>query len=287
MSLPDANDSSAVVNHYAATSLRTRIGDALELAGLAGLAGDHDLINWKDLAPLDEFHVRGLAASEELAAGLQLAPGATVLDVGSGLGGPSRFLAATYGVHVTGIDLSPPFVEAATMLSERTGLSDRTTFQVADALTLPFEDSSFDHAWTQHVAMNIRDRARLYAEVFRVLEPGGSFAIYDVIRGDGESLIFPVPWARDPDISFLLTSDAMRDVLVRTGFDVVSWTDTTAVANEWIAKQRDAQSRAPSSPAIGLHLVTPPDFAVMMANLGRNLIERRALLLQAIVRRPM
>jgi ubiquinone/menaquinone biosynthesis C-methylase UbiE len=284
MSPPNESDSSAVVNHYAATSLATHIGDALERAGVAG---DHGLINWKDLAPLDEFHVRGLAASEELAAGLQLAPGATVLDVGSGLGGPGRFLAATYGVHVTGIDISPPFVEAATMLSERTGLSDRTTFQVADALALPFEDSTFDHAWTQHVAMNIRDRARMYAEIFRVLKPGGSFAVYDVIRGDGEPLIFPVPWARDPDISFLLTSDAMRDVLMRSGFDVVSWTDTTAVANEWIAKQRGAQSRAPLSPAIGLHLITPPDFAVMMANLGRNLIERRTLLLQAIVRRPM
>ena len=174
MSNPDAGGSSAVVSHYAATSLGTRIGDALHQTGLAD---NSDLINWKDLAPLDEFHVRGLAATEELAAGLHLAPGATVLDVGSGLGGPSRFLAATYRAHVTGIDLSPPFVEAATMLSERTGLSDRTTFRVADALDLPFDDSSFAYAWTQHVAMNIQDRARLYSEIFRVLEPGGLFAI--------------------------------------------------------------------------------------------------------------
>ena len=283
MSHPDAGDSSAVASHYATTSLRTLIGDALQQAGLTD---NHDLINWKDLAPLDEFHVRGLAATEELAAELQLAPGARILDVGSGLGGPSRFLAAMYGAHVTGIDISPPFVEAATMLSERTGLADRTTFRVADALALPFEDSSFDHAWTQHVAMNIRDRARLYSEVFRVLKPGGSFAIYDVIRGDGEPLIFPVPWAREPDISFLLTSDAMRDVLVRTGLQVVSWTDTTTIANEWIARQQDARSRSSSSPAIGLHLVTPPDFPVMMANLGRSLAEGRARLLQAILRRP-
>ena len=283
MSLPDANESSAVVSHYAATSLRTQIGDAIKRAELAD---DDDRINWKDLAPLDEFHVRGLAATEELAAALQIPQGAKILDVGSGLGGPSRFLAATYGAHVTGIDLSPPFVEAATMLSERTGLADRTTFRVADALALPFDDSTFDYAWTQHVAMNIRDRARLYAQIFRVLNPGGLFAIYDVIRGDGEPLIFPVPWARDPDISFLLTADAMRDVLVRTGFEVVSWIDTTAVANEWIARQQDARSRTPSSPAIGLHLVTPPDFPVMMANLGRNLVEGRARLLQTILRRP-
>jgi len=283
MSHPDAGSSSAVVNHYAATSLRTQIGDALHQTGLAG---NNDLINWKDLAPLDEFHVRGLAATEELAAELQIAPEATVLDVGSGLGGPSRFLAATYGAHVTGIDLSPSFVDAATMLSERTGLAHRTTFRVADALALPFEDSSFDHAWTQHVAMNIHDRARLYSEIFRVLKPGGLFATYDVIGGNGEPLIFPVPWAREPAISFLLTSDALRDVLMATGFEVVAWTDTTAIANEWIARQQDARSRAPSSPAIGLHLVTPPDFPVMMANLGRNLVEGRARMLQAILKRP-
>ena len=283
MSHPDAGSSSAVVNHYAATSLRTQIGDALHQTGLAG---NNDLINWKDLAPLDEFHVRGLAATEELAAELQIAPEATILDVGSGLGGPSRFLAATYGAHVTGIDLSPSFVDAATMLSERTGLAHRTTFRVADALALPFEDSSFDHAWTQHVAMNIHDRARLYSEIFRVLKPGGLFATYDVIGGNGEPLIFPVPWAREPAISFLLTSDALRDVLMATGFEVVAWTDTTAIANEWIARQQDARSRAPSSPAIGLHLVTPPDFPVMMANLGRNLVEGRARMLQAILKRP-
>ena len=283
MSHPDAGSSSAVVSHYAATSLRTQIGDALDQTGLTD---NNDLINWKDLAPLDEFHVRGLAATEELAAELQIAPEATVLDVGSGLGGPSRFLAATYSAHVTGIDLSPSFVDSATMLSERTGLAHRTAFRVADALALPFEDSSFDHAWTQHVAMNIHDRARLYSEIFRVLKPGGQLAIYDVIGGNGEPLIFPVPWAREPAISFLLTSEALRDVLSTTGFDVVSWTDTTAIANEWIARQQDARSRAPSSPAIGLHLVTPPDFPVMMANLGRNLAEGRARMLQAILKRP-
>ena len=282
MSNFEADDPSAVAQHYAATSLRAQIGDAL---GRADLADDHGRIDWKDLAPLDEFHVRGLAATAELAAELRLTPGATVLDVGSGLGGPGRFLAVTYGAHVTGVDLSPPFVEAASMLSERTGLVDRTTFTVANALDLPFDDTSFDHAWTQHVAMNIRDRGRLYSEIFRVLRPGGSLAIYDVVLGDGGPLIFPVPWARGPGISFLLSADAMREALGQAGFEVVSWADTTVIANEWIARQRDARSRAPSSPAVGLHLVTPPDFPMMMANLGRNLVEGRARLLQAIVTR--
>ena len=152
MSLSGADDPSDVVKHYATASLTEQISDAI---ARAGFVEDHSPVTWKDLAPLDQFHVGGLAATEELAAKLQLAPDATVLDIGSGLGGPSRFLAATHGARVTGIDLSPPFVEAATMLSERTGLADRTTFRVADALQLPFGESSFDYAWTQHVAMNI------------------------------------------------------------------------------------------------------------------------------------
>lgn len=275
------DDTETVRTHYGMPSLMESVTQALSVAGF-----DDRQLSWEDLTPLDQLHVRGLAATRELAAELNVPAGATVLDIGCGIGGASRFLTATYGARVTGVDLTPEFIEIARMLSERAGLSDRVSYRVADATRLPFDDASFDYAWTQHVAMNIRDRDRLYAEVFRVLEPGGSFAIYDVVRGDGDPLIFPVPWAREPDTSFLLTPDAMRQVLVHTGFEVVSWSDTTVMANEWLARQGGAPSRTSLSPAIGIHLVTPPDFAVMIANLGRNLTEGRARLLQAIVRRP-
>ena len=119
-------------DHYGTTSLVQRIDEALLRAGLAD-----GIIGWADLAPLDQFHVRGLAATRELAEALGIA-GAHVLDVGCGLGGPARFLAATHGCHVTGIDLSQPFIEAARMLTERCGLADRATFLQGDALDLPF-----------------------------------------------------------------------------------------------------------------------------------------------------
>lgn len=275
------NESQSIVEHYGTESLIPGINAALNMAGLG-----EDNIGWKDLAPLDQFHVRGLAATQELASSMNIASGASILDIGCGVGGASRFLAASYDARVTGIDLSPAFIEAASALSVRAGLSDRTTFRVANALDLPFEASTFDDAWTQHAAMNIRDRARFYSEVFRVLKRGGQFAIHDVVQMGDQPLIFPVPWARVPETSFLLSSAAMRDILTKTGFEIVSWSDTTEPTKAWIAHLQAARAAMTAPPPMGLHVVTGTDFPTMIANLGRNLNEGRAGLVQTVVRRP-
>jgi SAM-dependent methyltransferase len=240
------------------------------------------------LAPLDQFHLRGLVASKEMAAALELTRDSTVLDIGCGLGGPARFIAATYGCQVTGIDLSQDFIDVATMLTARSGLADRVTYRQANALDLPFADASFDHGWTQHVAMNIADRAGLYASIHRVLKPGGRLAIYDVISGDGKPLTYPVPWARKPEISFLLNTDQMRDVLGKAGFAEISWQDKTAEAIAWGVSQRQAQQAAAASsagPRLGLNVVMGSDFPPMVGNLARNLEEGRVRVVQAILRR--
>jgi SAM-dependent methyltransferase len=184
-----------VLNHYGTADLTERVDQALKQAGL-----DAGGLTWSDLTPLDQFHVRGLAATKELAEGLSLEPGSTVIDVGCGLGGPARYLAATHGCRVTGIDLSRPFTDVARTLTERVGLSASVTYRQADALDLPFADRAFDHAWTQHVAMNIADKGRFYANIHRVLKPAGRLAIYDVVAGDAGPLIFPVPWKSSPEM---------------------------------------------------------------------------------------
>jgi ubiquinone/menaquinone biosynthesis C-methylase UbiE len=261
-----------VRDHYRATGLTERLKTAL-----AALGPEEQRLSPQQLAALDQFHTRGLAATAELAKLAGITADMSVLDVGSGVGGPARFLAATYGCRVAGVDLSEPFIDAARYLTERTGQSAQVSFQLASALELPFDDGHFDVVLLQHVAMNISDRARLYREIRRVLKSGGRFATFDVVSISGEPH-YPVPWARTPAMSFLLTAAATREAIEPAGFRALAWRDDTEAAKEWIAQRR--ASGPPPSPNLGV--VMGPDFAQLAANLGRNLMEGRLGVLTAV-----
>ncbi|WP_095198002.1 class I SAM-dependent methyltransferase [Mesorhizobium carmichaelinearum] len=261
-----------VRDHYRATGLTERLKTVL-----AALGPEDRLLTPQQLGTLDQFHTRGLAATAELAQLAGIAAGMSILDVGSGIGGPARFLAATYGCQVTGVDLSEPFVEAARYLTGRTGQGGQLSFQAANALELPFDDGRFDIVLLQHVAMNIFDRARLYRELRRVLKSGGRFATFDVVLGSGQPH-YPLPWARTPATSFLLTIDATRETIEPAGFRMLAWQDDTAVAKAWFVQLR--ASGPPPPPNLGV--VMGPDFAELAANLGRNLMEGRLGILTAV-----
>jgi sarcosine/dimethylglycine N-methyltransferase len=268
--MTDALD--GVRNHYSATGLTERLETALAAIGPKG-----QRFTPQQLGVVDQFHTRGLAATAELARLAGITADMSVLDVGSGLGGPARFVAATYGCRVTGVDLSETFVDAARYLTERTGQSGSVSFQPGSALELPFNDGCFDVLLLQHVAMNISDRARLYREIRRVLKSGGRFATFDVVLNRGEPH-YPVSWARTPATSFLLTAAATSDAVELAGFRTLVSQNDTEAAKIWIAQSRT--SGPPASP--NLAVVMGPDFAQFSANLRRSLMEDRLGILTAV-----
>lgn len=249
-------------------------------SALSTVAPESQSLTVAQLAPLDQFHTRGILATAELAGAAGIEPSTRVLDLGSGIGGPARYLAANFGCKVTGLDLSPAFVDTATYLTERCGLSNKVTFQGGDAQHLPFADASFDAVFLQHVAMNIADRPALYAEVVRVLAPGGRFATYDIVLRDSD-VIYPAPWARDASTSFLLTERDTRTALEQAGFQVALWRDDTQIAADWF----QAAMAAPQPTGLNLGVVMGPDFRITVGNLARNLRENHLGVLTAVLKR--
>ena len=266
-------DSSAARRHYDAAGLLPKVQ-----AALAAFGPEELVLSPKQLAPLDQFHTRGDQATSDLAIDMGLATGMRVLDVGCGLGGPARYLAGTYGVEVVGVDLSESFVETARYLSERCRLADRTTFMVGDATEPPVDAASCDRVFLQHVAMNIADRVALYRAIRRVLKPGGKLGIHDLVAGAGDPH-FPLPWARRPEDSHLLTAGETREALTAAGFRVEAWRDDTEVAGQWFDAMRSAGP--PAGPSLAL--VLGADFPAMTRNIARNLRERRLGALIAVV----
>lgn len=256
------------------------IRKALDSAGL-----DRAGLTPSALAPVDEFHIRGRAASLEIVAALGLSADSQVLDLGSGLGGPARTLAEVTGCTVTGIDLTPEFCEVATAISEWTGLSARTTFRVGDATATGLPDASVDAVLSVHAAMNIPDKAALYAEAFRLVRPGGRFVVYDVLQGEGGDVRYPVPWASDSTTSFLATPEDMRGLLSAAGFQVVSEVDSSAESLAWFQQVRARIARE-GPPPVTFAAFLGDAFGQMATNQVANLAERRIRTVMFTCRRP-
>jgi ubiquinone/menaquinone biosynthesis C-methylase UbiE len=267
-----------VETHYT----RTDLGEAI-LAALRTAGKDIDHLTPDDLAPVDEFHGGQRPATIRLAELVGFTGSERVLDVGSGLGGPSRYLAWHYGCRVSGVDLTAEFVRIAETLTRLTGLTDKADFRQGNALELPFADMSFDVVWSQNAAMNIADRDRLYREMRRVLKPGGKLALQEVAAGPGGPPHFPVQWARTPGISFLFSQKATREALEAAGLRVLAWQDTTQTALE--AAQARARNAAGPAPVLGTHLIIGADWQAMFHNSARNLEERRTELFNAVLER--
>ena len=228
----------SVQQHYGSADIVARI-----LAAVPWTDGDTPLTA-AQLYPFDQFHGRELAATQDHAARLSPAPTAHLLDIGAGIGGPARYIAANFGCKVSGIDLTPSFVAAAQDLTQRCGLADKATFTQADAADLPFAAAQFDHATCFYVGMNLADKPAVLAQALRVLKPGGRLIWTEVSQGSGPP-IYPLPWARDPDASHVEPRDSLVAKCAGAGFVVDQMIDETALQLEMAQKIR-ASGQLPS-----------------------------------------
>ncbi len=242
---------SAVAAHYARHGLTEAIFAAVKAGG-----GDPDNLTVEDLAPVDEFHTAGRKATLKALHLTPLKPGMRLLDAGCGIGGTARCIASERGCHVTGVDLTPDYVEVARLLTERVGLSRLCDFRVGSVLDLPFADGSFDGAVTFHAAMNIADREKFYSELARVVRPGGPLCVFDVMKGPAPGMLYPVPWAETEMTSFLKSRDETVALMKDAGFAPTGEQNLREFARAFFRETSAKAKKDGAPPRLGLRLLT-------------------------------
>ena len=195
-------------NYYSPNDLYHKI-----INGLNEIGKDLSRVTLDDLQPVDVFHIRGDVATNELIELSSFTPDMHILDVGCGVGGSIRRLSHKTGCRVIGIDLSDEYIDAAERLTQLLNMQEHVKFNATSALALPFDDNTFDGAWSIQMNMNVENKPGWLKEVYRVLKPGGRAVLYEVCGNKNTPVYFPVPWAQDSSMSFLVPPESFREII--------------------------------------------------------------------------
>jgi SAM-dependent methyltransferase len=262
---------SAILRHYGSDNVVGRIMHALAAAGY-----DVSRLTVEMLNLVDQMHGGGLNATKAQAEWVGVARHMRVLDAGCGIGGSSRYLAATFGCQLDAIDLTPEFVATAMRLNVLCGIDGKITVREGSVTDLPYADGSFDIVWSQNVTMNVANKLRFFAETFRVLKVGGCFAFSHAARGPVGQPYYPLPWADEPSYSFLGTPEDILQTLREAGFtDIESRTEAGSPGG---GKGRPTGD-------IGPETVMGPTMALRLANAQCSGREHRLIGLMVVARK--
>ncbi len=259
---------------------------ALIVSALKKTSKSLDSLTVNDLAPVDHFHARGFPATIELGDSLRIKANQHILDIGCGLGGPARYLAQRFQCKVSGVDITKPFVEAANKLTTLLGMEDQVTIEYGDGHHLPYEDGVFDGAYTQHVTMNVADRAQFFAEAHRVLKPGAFFALTEHGLGPTGNPHYPLPWSEDGGGAYLVSPSETRALLEVAGFEDIVVEDT---GSKYLAAYKQGMEIAAKEalPPLGVHILMGESAPQKTRNAARNIEEGRTHPVQVVCRKPV
>ena len=280
--MTNKNKNTPILNHYKSQNLGDRI-----LSTLTEMGKDIENLSIKDLAPVDQFHIRGMKATKELLKMVDIKPEFKILDIGSALGGTARFLANETGCEITGLELVSEYYKVAEMLSSKLGFdNNKTTFKQGSATNLPFADNSFEIVWTEHVQMNVDDKVKFYSEIKRVLKPGGQLVFHDVFSGENieSKLDFPVPWASDNSINYLVSIKELQKILSSLNFSTIQWEEKTEISRDFFRKIVKSMKSNKIQLPFGMHLVMGESTNMKFYNLLSNIENDRICIIQAVIR---
>jgi len=194
---------------------------------------------------LDQFHYLGLECNDDIIDVLQIDAGKKVLDVGSGIGGPARYISWKTGCKIVGLDIQENLVKASTEISNLLKMGNQLTFRACDATKDSFTDTAiYDAFYSILVFLHIPQNPRkiLFRKLFSSLKDSGSFCIEDYCLKDAAK-----PFTSEEMEALINIVGAVyvpcqadyKNHLESSGFQNIEFEDLTETWSQWTIGRRN------------------------------------------------